>query len=476
MPAGCVLGVPGDAGSRSGRVPLGKRRVLRFASAMPKIVLASETDWDGWRSATRALVLAGVAPEEIQWAVGDGKSDPLPAAKDGFNVPRALVAMASLTFQAREPDRLSLLYRLIWRANAGEKLADGEDDPDLVRARGLSLAVRADAHRMRTAVRFMEVEQERFLGWYAPVHRVLEANAQLMVRRFAGIAFSILTPDGSAHWDCSELRFAAQRSAVGLDYPPRDDEALRRWWHSHHARLLREAKPGTSIPEAEPLDESPRPPDRPPIGPVVLPLGADAKLTEAVHEAGSCRRCHLYQPATQTVFGEGPAGARVMFIGEQPGDQEDVIGRPFVGPAGQIMDKAMEEAGIDRRAVYVTNAVKHFKFTPRGKRRIHQTPETIEITACRFWLDVERVQVKPALVVLMGATAARAVLQRPVTIGRERGRPFKLTDGQMGFITVHPSFLLRVPDADAKAREYRAFVRDLQAVRKLIESGSVAQA
>jgi DNA polymerase len=208
----------------------------------------------------------------------------------------------------------------------------------------------------------------------------------------------------------------------------------------------------------------------------VLPQGADAKLTEAGREAGSCHRCHLYQPATQTVFGEGPAGARVMFIGEQPGDQEDAIGCPFVGPAGQIMDKAMEEAGIDRRTVYVTNAVKHFKFTPRGKRRIHQTPETIEITACRFWLDVERVQVRPALVVLMGATAARAVLQRPVTIGRERGRPFKLAEGQMGFITVHPSFLLRVPDADAKARAYRAFVDDLRAVRELIASGPLALA
>jgi DNA polymerase len=322
---------------------------------------------------------------------------------------------------------------------------------------------------MRTAIRFMEAEPALFLGWYAPVHRVLEANAQLMARRFADTAFSILSPDGSAHWDRSELRFAA-----GLDHPPRDDEALRRWWHSHHARLLREAKPGTSIPEAEALDESPRPPDRPPGGPVELPHGADAELAEAAREAGTCHRCHLYQAATQTVFGEGPAGARVMFVGEQPGDQEDVIGRPFVGPAGQIMDRAMEEAGIDRRTMYVTNAVKHFKFTPRGKRRIHQTPETMEITACRFWLDVERVQVKPALVVLMGATAARAVLQRPVTIGRERGRPFKLAEGQMGFITVHPSFLLRVPDADAKAREYRAFVQDLRTIRNLIESGSLA--
>jgi DNA polymerase len=184
-----------------------------------------------------------------------------------------------------------------------------------------------------------------------------------------------------------------------------------------------------------------------------------------------CRRCPLYEPATQTVFGEGPEDAQVMFVGEQPGDQEDIIGRPFVGPAGQIMDRAMEQAGIDRRTVYVTNAVKHFKFTPRGKRRIHQTPEVPEINACGFWLDIERAKLRPRLLVLMGASAARAVLGRAVTISRERGRPFLMPDGQAVFVTVHPSFLLRVPDAAAKAREYDAFVRDLTAIRHLMAAG-----
>jgi uracil-DNA glycosylase len=168
------------------------------------------------------------------------------------------------------------------------------------------------------------------------------------------------------------------------------------------------------------------------------------------------------------VFGEGPARSAVMFVGEQPGDQEDVIGRPFVGPAGQIMDRAMEEAGIDRRSIYITNAVKHFKFTPRGKRRIHQTPETPEIQACRFWLDVERVRLRPKLVVAMGGSAARALLGRQVTIGRERGKPIELPDGQTAFVTVHPSFLLRVPDEEAKAREYRAFVADLRKIAELV--------
>jgi DNA polymerase len=191
-------------------------------------------------------------------------------------------------------------------------------------------------------------------------------------------------------------------------------------------------------------------------------------VTAAWREAGDCRRCHLYEQATQTVFGEGPAGALAIFIGEQPGDQEDVIGRPFVGPAGQLLDRAMEEAGIDRRTIYITNAVKHFKFTPRGKRRIHQNPDAAEIQVCRFWLDVERVRLHPKLLVLMGASGARAVLGRAVTVSRERGRAFKLVDGQLAFVTVHPSYLLRIPDEASKAREYAAFVRDLAAVREIM--------
>jgi uracil-DNA glycosylase family protein len=205
-----------------------------------------------------------------------------------------------------------------------------------------------------------------------------------------------------------------------------------------------------------------------------LPLHTDPALREAMHEASDCRRCLLYEPATQTVFGEGPAHADVLFVGEQPGDQEDVIGRPFVGPAGQIMDRAMEEAGIDRRTIYITNAVKHFKFEPRGKRRIHKTPEAPEIQACRFWLDVEIVRLRPKLVVAMGGTAARAVLGRAVTITRERGRPIELPDGQMVFVTVHPSYLLRVPDEDAKAREYRAFVADLRKIAELVAGDQAA--
>jgi DNA polymerase len=428
---------------------------------MHSITLSGETDWTGWRAAARALVLAGAAPDSVRWRIG-GAGDPLPPAEGGFGLSRALVDLCALAIQARDADRFALLYRLVWRAHDGERVLELAADADATAARSLALAVRAEAHRMRTHLRFLPAAEGRLVGWYAPAHFVLEANAQLLARRFPELRWSILTPDLAAHWDGAALSFGP-----GLA-PPADDAALRAVWARDGTALLAQARPGTAIPPAEALDEAPRPPDLPPIGPVVLDGAPDPSLTEAAREAATCRRCPLWEPATQTVFGEGPAGARILFIGEQPGDQEDVIGRPFVGPAGQLLDRALEEAGIDRRAIYITNAVKHFKFIRRGTRRIHERPDADEMKACTFWLDVERVRVAARIVVLMGATAARTVLGRPVTIGRERGRPFALSSTETGFVTVHPSFLLRLPDEESRAREYRAFVEDLRAVGRLV--------
>ena len=183
-------------------------------------------------------------------------------------------------------------------------------------------------------------------------------------------------------------------------------------------------------------------------------------------EAQGCRNCHLWANATQTVFGEGPADARILFVGEQPGDQEDLQGRPFVGPAGQLFDRALGEAGIDRATVYVTNAVKHFKFEPRGKRRIHQRPDSREVLACRPWLEGELAAVKAQTVVALGATAAQSLMGRTVTIGRERGRFQPYPPDRHLFVTVHPSFLLRVPDERAQAMEYRRFADELRLIAR----------
>jgi uracil-DNA glycosylase family protein len=182
-------------------------------------------------------------------------------------------------------------------------------------------------------------------------------------------------------------------------------------------------------------------------------------------DARRCTRCDLYKFATQTVFGEGPLDAAIMFVGEQPGDQEDLAGRPFVGPAGALFDAALEKAEIDRSTVYVTNAVKHFKFAQKGKRRIHNKPDAGEITACRWWIEHERELIRPPVTVALGATAARSLIGKAVTIGKVRGAPIALADGSECWVTVHPSSLLRMPDREARREGRALFVRDLKRIK-----------
>ena len=197
---------------------------------------------------------------------------------------------------------------------------------------------------------------------------------------------------------------------------------------------------------------------------------AEASWQALRAEAAQCTRCDLHRCATQTVFGEGPLDARIVFVGEQPGDQEDLAGRPFVGPAGEIFDAALEAAGIERSTTYVTNAVKHFKFVLRGKRRIHQKPDVSEIDACRWWIEQERDLIRPALTVALGATAARSLTGKTVIISKVRDAPLTLANGGECWVTVHPSFLLRLPDAEARRIERAKFVDDLKRIRDRSEA------
>jgi DNA polymerase len=470
-------------------------------SGMESIILSDEVDLAGWRNAARRLALARVPPEQTLWAVG-GAADLFaaprgaPAAEGAFSVPRALVELAETVIQARDPERFALLYALIWRAHRGEKrILEDMADPLVHRLQRLAQAVRRDTHKMRAFLRFREVQEAgdtRYVAWFEPSHFIVEANTGFFIRRFATMTWSILTPYRSAHWDGEALRLAD--GADPAEVP--DDDHLEAYWRAYFRsifnparlkisamtsempkkywrnlpeaaaipELIRGAQPRTQAMVDQPVFSPERPARaRPQPREAAAPgmLAAPGTLAALAEEAAGCRLCPLYQHATQTVSGEGPPQARLMLVGEQPGDQEDLAGRPFVGPAGQMLDRALTEAGIDRAQVYVTNAVKHFKFEPRGKRRIHATPDRSEIEACRFWLDQERALLKPAMTILLGASAARAVLGRAVTISRERGRPIALADGQ-GMITVHPSFLLRLPDEESKAREYASFVRDLR--------------
>lgn len=216
------------------------------------------------------------------------------------------------------------------------------------------------------------------------------------------------------------------------------------------------------------------------LEPVRLPRGHDFRreaarsglrsLAAAQQAVQSCRRCPLHAAATQAVFGAGPRRAAVMFVGEQPGDQEDRAGQPFVGPAGRVLAAALGKAGIARRQVYLTNAVKHFKFRPRGKRRLHQRPDAGEIRACRFWLELERLLVRPQLVVALGATAAQSLTGKAVTIGPLRGQDLQLEDGTALVVTIHPSYLLRIRDRSARAAEARRFEAELAAIARRLEA------
>jgi uracil-DNA glycosylase len=196
-----------------------------------------------------------------------------------------------------------------------------------------------------------------------------------------------------------------------------------------------------------------------------MPAAATLLKTVA-KEAASCTLCPLYRNATQTVFGEGAARAPIMLVGEQPGDQEDLAGHPFVGPAGKVLDRAMAEAGLDRKKVYLTNAVKHFKNEPRGKKRLHKRPNRYEVEVCRVWLRQEISLVRPQLILALGVTAAVALAGRPVVLSRERGRVIELADGQRGMVTTHPSSILRMPDQKARHAAFAALVKDLKAAAK----------
>ena len=471
------------------------------------VVLPHEVDWGGWRDAARRLAIAAVPPEDVVWSVrapddlfADESDEPAtPGPAGTFNVPRSLVELAQTVIQAKDPARFALLYRLLWRAHGGERhVLEQVTDPEVQRAQRLAQAVRRDTHKMRAFVRFREVgepEGTRYVAWFEPEHYILEANAAFFVRRFATMVWSILTPYRSAHWNGEALSFTA--GAARSDIP--DDDRLEAYWRAYFSSIFNPARLKISamtsemprkywrnLPEAAVIPElirgaaarvatmvetpviSPPKAARAPTPPPTLDHLPDTPLRQAAVQAAECRACKLWEPATQTVFGEGPADARLMFVGEQPGDQEDLAGRPFVGPAGQIFNAALAEAGIDRTTAYVTNAVKHFKFEPRGKRRIHAKPDADDIQACKFWLDLERREVKPAITVLLGASAARAVLGRAVTISRERSRPIPLDGNSQALVTVHPSYLLRLPDEESKRREYAAFVADLRQAAALL--------
>jgi uracil-DNA glycosylase len=455
------------------------------ADIMHHIILDSETDFGGWRTAARALVLNDVTPADVTWTVRGHGPDlseistleaPLEPPHGTFNVPAKFVELAKTAILHCDAERFALLYRLLWRLRRDHDLLDIADDPDVAHIHAMAKAVHHEAQRMQTSIRFREIGREHnshFVAWFEPAHHVVELAAPFFTSRYADMPWSILTSDVCAHWDGHAVSITP---GIGKAELPADNR-LEEIWQRHFAAVFNPVrlspKKSRNLPEAStirPTRESATPPE-----PAMTRHGAES-LRTLREEAADCRACHLYEHATQTVFGEGPQSAQVMLVGEQPGDKEDLAGKPFVGPAGQMLDRALEEAGIDRKKVYVTNAVKHFKFVPRGKIRLHQKPNTPEIKACRQWYERELASIKPDLVVALGTTAAQCVFNKLTPINKNRGRLINLDEGVKALVTVHPSYLLRLPDEDAKAREYQRFVEDLKIAAELLRKCAQAAA
>ncbi|MBL6078677.1 UdgX family uracil-DNA binding protein [Belnapia sp. T18] len=467
------------------------------------IALPGPADFPAWRDAARRLLAAEVAPERVAWhlageAAGLFAHEPVPEPRrTGLTVPRSFPELAEVVIRHRDGERFALLYRLLWRITHDEHgLLEVATDPEVIRAQGMAKAVRRDAHKMHAFVRFREAPEGRYVAWFEPDHHILEAETGFFLRRFAGMRWSILTPEASAHWDGEELRMGP--GGRRADAPAED--AKEELWRAYFASIFNPArlKPAAmraempvkywrNLPEAQDIPrlmaEAPKrvaamvargatPPaprrQRVLATDVEVPMPTDLFTQDPATALAALRaevladRGPLAEHATQAVFGEGPIGAALLFVGEQPGDEEDIAGRPFVGPAGRMFNRALEEAGIPRAEAYVTNAVKHFKFKPTGRRRLHQSPDAGDIAHYRPFLRREIEIVGPRLVVSLGATALRALTGKPLAITKVRGEVVKSEDGVPVFPTVHPSYLLRLPDPESKEREYARFLGDLK--------------
>jgi uracil-DNA glycosylase len=465
-----------------------------------------------WQKAARSALRHALEPDALIWQEL-GHDEPAldlfdeaePFSGSGaaesarFHVPKKFFDLAQLVALHRDERRWALLYRLVWRLTRGEpKLLEIVVDLEVSRAFEWHKSVRHYLHKMRAFVRFREITQGNaswFVAWFEPQHRIVEHNARFFVDRFASMRWSILTPDRCAHWDGDELTFT---EGVDRSMAPSDDQ-VERLWLTYYGNIFNPARVKVHAMQAEMPKKYWRNLPEAAVIPALLreaPARVDAMMKKSAaksHDdnadgwkpapvpdtsslitvakvARSCTACPLYRDATQTVFGEGPKNARLMLLGEQPGDQEDLAGKPFVGPAGKLLDRALDEAGIDRNEVYVTNTVKHFKWEPRGKRRIHQKPNSREIAACRPWLEAELRLVRPKLLVCLGATAAQSILGPSFRVTRERGQVLASELAPRVLATVHPSSLLRQPDEESRAREYAHFVADLRAALKASSS------
>lgn len=453
-----------------------------------------EPTFEGWQNAARRALGAQWQPDSIVWEETGASQRPLfESVQDTtefarVRVPKSFMLGAPLVARHSSPQKWPLLYRVLWRLTHGEpRLLENPIDADVLQWSHLLKEVDKDAYRMRAFLRFRETRlngEPWFVAWYEPEHHTLDLNATFFVDRFANMRWSILTPRRCMHWNGSELSFSA-----GADRSKAvTDDQIESLWVTYYSSVFNPArlKPRAmqaqllkrnwkNLPEArviEPLMRAaPRRTtamiarSREEYGFPIVPEDGDLETLRTA--AAGCQACPLWRNATCTVFGEGSPKAATVLIGEQPGDSEDLAGRPFVGPAGQLLNRALQAAGVERSALYVTNAVKHFKWEPRGKRRIHQTPTARDIASCRPWLEAELLAIKPATIVCMGATALHGLFGQAARVSDSRGKIIKGPLGARVITTVHPSSLLRLNDPASAEVEFARFVTDLSLIRAI---------
>jgi DNA polymerase len=469
-------------------------------------IVRDVTSFDAWQEAARGLLREGVPPSDIVWESGTDTLlpglVPEPAAPErapvarAVMVPRRFVARARWVAAHRDPSRWDVMYRVLWRTvHENRRLLDDETDADVARFEGMLAQVRRDEHKMHAFVRFRRVEapdDERYVAWYRPDHHVAPLAAAFFAERYGEMRWSILTPDVSVHWDGREVRFSP---GVPRSEAPSDDQ-LEELWRAYYAATFNPARLNVRAMKAElPVRHWPTLPEARLIPSLVsgasaavrsfTPAGggtaagylpADRSIASLREAARACQGCPLFERATQTVFGEGPPGARIVLVGEQPGDEEDRGGRPFIGPAGAVLDRALAAAGIGRGDVYLTNAVKHFSWEPRGKRRIHQTPRLSEIRACRPWLEAELAALQPEVLVALGSTAGRSLFGPQFRVTSERGQVRSTAWSPRTVATLHPSAVLRAGTPAAAEQYFAWIVGDLRlAAGELQEKSSRAR-
>jgi uracil-DNA glycosylase len=456
-----------------------------------------EPNFQAWREAARPLLEGGIAPELIDFVDhGSPGSNFLfsaafaPAQKRlSPRVPATFLRRADTVSRHRSPTRWNLLYRILWRLQTNRDLLKITVDDDVIAFVRLEHQVARDLHKMHAFVRFRQVMdhgQEHYVAWYQPDHLVVPLAAPFFAERFAVMRWSILTPDGSVRWD-PEKKETEFGPGVPREMAPQGDE-LEDLWRTYYGSIFNPARTNLRSMRTEMPTRYWK--NLPEIASVPSMLAeAEQRMGKMIEQAPSvdaktfvprdhrlpvlrqaipqCRGCELHACATQAVFGAGSETAKMVFVGEQPGDEEDRRGEPFVGPAGRVLNELLAEAGIDRNDLYVTNAVKHFKFVMRGKRRLHESPRLSEINACRPWLLAELDALQPELVVCLGASAAKSLLGAKFALMRERG---KLVAGPWTprvVATLHPSAILRASDPVRAAEMRGMLLTDLQQIKLL---------